>query len=218
MRYKALFRHGSVVILCAILAACQEEESQGDVVPTPPAAINNAPTISGTPPTSITVGQDYSFKPTASDPDGQALTFSIENKPSWANFNPSTGRLNGTPSSASAGTYEGIVISVSDGTASTSLPGFALAVQQIQLGSATIMWTPPTTNEDDSTLTNLKGYRVYYGTSTNNLNQVVDTANAGISSVVIENLSPGTWHFGVRSYNSSNAESDLSNLATMTIT
>jgi hypothetical protein len=182
------------------------------------AAANQSPTISGTPPTSVTVGQTYSFTPTASDPeDGQALTFSILNKPSWATFNTSTGRLNGTPAAANAGTYSGIVISVSDGNSSVSLPSFSLTVQQVQPGSATIAWTPPTTNEDNSALTNLKGYRVYYGTSTSNLNQVVDVANAGISSVVIENLSPGTWYFGVRSYNTSNIESALSNLATKTI-
>jgi hypothetical protein len=181
------------------------------------APANQPPTISGSPSTSVTVGQAYSFTPTASDPDGQALTFSIANKPSWASFNTSTGRLNGTPTAANAGTYSGIAISVSDGTASVSLPSFALTVQQVQLGSATIAWTPPTSNEDNSPLTNLRGYRVYYGTSTSNLNQVVDVANAGISSVVIENLSPGTWYFGVRSYNTSNVESALSNLATKTI-
>ena len=181
------------------------------------APANRPPTISGTPSTSVTVGQAYSFTPTASDPDGQALTFSITNKPSWATFNTSTGRLNGTPAAANAGSYSGIVISVSDGTASVSLPSFSLTVQQVQLGSATIAWTPPTTNEDGSALTNLRGYRIYYGTSTSNLNQVVDVANAGISSVVIENLSPGTWYFGVRSYNASNVESGLSNITSKTI-
>ena len=181
------------------------------------APANQPPTIGGTPPTSVTAGQAYSFTPSGSDPDGQTLTFSIANKPSWATFNTSTGRLNGTPAAANAGTYSGIVISVSDGTASVSLPSFTLTVQQVQLGSATIAWTPPTANADNSALTNLKGYRIYYGTSTNSLNQVVDVANAGISSVVIENLAPGTWYFGVRSYNTSNVESALSNLATKTI-
>ena len=180
-------------------------------------AANRAPTISGTPPKSVTAGQSYGFTPTASDPDGQALTFSIANKPSWSTFNTSTGQLSGTPAEASAGTYSGIVISVSDGTATASLPGFALTVQQVQLGSATIGWTPPTSNEDNSALTNLKGYRVYYGTSSSNLGQVVDIPSAGVSSVVIENLAPGTWYFGVRSYNTSNVESALSNLASKTL-
>ena len=55
------------------------------------------PTISGTPPTTVTVGAAYAFTPTASDPDGGTLTFAIANRPSWATFNATTGRLAGTP-------------------------------------------------------------------------------------------------------------------------
>jgi hypothetical protein len=181
------------------------------------AATNRPPVISGSPATSATVGQAYSFTPGASDPDGQALTFSIVNKPSWATFNTATGRLSGTPAAANAGTYSGIAISVSDGAATASLPSFTVTVQQIQLGSATIRWTPPTQNTDNSPLTNLRGYRIYYGTSSGNLSQVLDLPNAGLSSGVVENLSPGTWYFAVTSYNASNVESDRSNVTSKTI-
>ena len=58
----------------------------------------------------------YNFQPKASDPDGNTLTFSIQNKPSWLVFNTTTGKLSGTPSSADVGTYSNIVISVSDGS------------------------------------------------------------------------------------------------------
>jgi hypothetical protein len=181
------------------------------------APANRPPVISGSPATSVTVAQAYSFTPSASDPDGQALTFSIANKPSWAAFNTSTGRLSGTPAAANAGTYSGIAISVSDGAASASLPSFTVTVQQIQLGSATIRWTPPTQNTDNSPLTNLRGYRIYYGTNSSNLSQVLDLPNAGLSSGVVENLSPGTWYFAVSSYNTSNVESDRSNVTSKTI-
>ena len=77
---------------------------------------NRAPTISGTPATSVTVGQAYVFQPAASDPDGQALRFGIANAPTWATFDVTTGRLSGTPGAAHAGTTaSNIVISVSDG-------------------------------------------------------------------------------------------------------
>lgn len=180
---------------------------------------NVAPTISGTPGATVVVGQAYSFSPTASDPDGQALTFSITNRPAWATFDSAAGRLSGTPTAADAGTYAGIVISVSDGAASASLPGFTLTVQQAQTGSgsATIAWTPPTTNEDNTPLTNLSGYRIYYGTNSGNLTQVLDLRNPGISSGVVENLTPGTWYFAVTSYNASNVESARSNVASKTI-
>ena len=90
----------------------------------PPPADNRAPVISGSPAPAVTVGSAYSFRPTASDPDGQALSFSITGKPGWATFSASTGRLSGTPGSGAVGTHPGIVISVSDGTASTALPAF----------------------------------------------------------------------------------------------
>jgi len=181
------------------------------------AAANRPPVISGNPATSVTVGQSYSFTPTASDPDGQALSFTIANKPSWATFNSSTGRLSGTPTAGDAGTYPGIVISVSDGTASASLPGMTLTVQQIQMGSVTLSWTPPTRNTDQSALTDLKGYRVKYGTSAANLDLSVDLPTTGITSVVIEDLAPGTWYFAMTAYNTSNVESDLSNVASKVI-
>jgi len=73
------------------------------------------PTISGTPPTSAAVGQEYSFLPSASDPDGNRLSFRIRNLPWWANFDGSTGLLTGTPTPSSVGTYSNIQIRVSDG-------------------------------------------------------------------------------------------------------
>jgi hypothetical protein len=181
------------------------------------ASSNRAPTISGTPPTSVTAGQAYSFRPTASDPDGQALTFSIAGKPSWANFNTTNGTLSGTPTSSDVGSYASIVITASDGSLSASLPAFAITVAEVQTGSATLSWTPPTLNEDGSPLTNLKGYRIYYGTSSSNLGTMIDIPNSGVTSAIVENLSPATWYFALKAYNTSNVESSLSNIASKTI-
>ena len=178
---------------------------------------NAAPTISGSPTTSVTVGNNYSFTPTAADANGDTLTFSVTNKPGWATFNTGTGRLSGTPSSGNVGTTSNIVISVSDGQASASLPAFSITVNQIANGSATASWTPPTTRTDGSALTNLAGHKIYYGTSQAALNQVINVIGAGTTSYVIQNLSPGTWYFGVRAYTSDNVESALSNVASKTI-
>ncbi len=172
---------------------------------------NRAPTISGTPATSVTSG-------TASDPDsGQTLTYSITGRPSWATFSTSTGRLSGTPNSTHVGTYSNIVISVSDGSLSATLPAFSITVADVQTGSATLRWTPPTLNEDGSPITNLSGYRIYYGTSSANLSMVLDLPNPGLTSAVVENLSPATWYFAVKAYNTANVESSLSNIASKTI-
>ena len=90
------------------------------------AVANRAPVIAGTPLTTVTAGAAYTFQPTASDADGNTLGFSIVNRPAWATFSTTTGRLSGTP--AAAATHAGIVISVSDGTVSTSLSAFTLTV------------------------------------------------------------------------------------------
>ena len=178
---------------------------------------NRPPSISGTPAASVTVGQSYSFQPTATDPDGQALTFSIVNRPAWAAFSTTTGRLSGTPAAADAGTYGNIVISVSDGQASTQLPAFAITASQVSTGTATISWQPPTLNADGTPLTNLAGFWIRYGTSSNTLGSAVQVANPGVTSAVIESLSAGTWYFAVTAYNTLGVESDLSQLAQKTI-
>ncbi len=177
---------------------------------------NQPPTISGTPSLSVMVGSAYSFTPTASDPEGATLTFSIQNKPAWANFSTTTGRLSGTPALGDVLTYSNIVISVSDGTNSVSLPGFNLAVVQPVTGSVTLSWVAPTTNTDGSAL-DLAGYRVNYGRSQSSLDQTAQINNPGIVTYTIDNLAAGTCYFTVRAYSSTGTESTPSNVASKTI-
>jgi len=179
--------------------------------------VNSPPTISGTPTTAVNVGSPYSFTPTATDANNTTLSFSIQNKPSWATFSIATGQLSGTPTVAYAGTYSNIVISVSDGTSSAALPAFAIAVNQASSGTATVNWTPPLDNTDGSVLANLAGYNIHYGTSSTALNQTIQVNQAGLTSYTLTNLTTGTWYFGVSAYSSAGTESAISNLATKTI-
>lgn len=178
---------------------------------------NAAPTISGTPSASVNVAAAYSFQPGAADANGDALTFSIQNMPPWATFNTANGRLSGTPAAANVGTYASIVISVSDGRASTSLAPFSIAVNQVSLGSATLTWLPPTQNEDGTPIVGLAGYRIQYGTSPGALTQMIQAANPGLTSYVVGDLAPGTYYFAVKAYTSAGLESALSNVASKTI-
>jgi hypothetical protein len=175
---------------------------------------NRAPTITGTPLLSVLSGVLYSFQPSASDPDGNTLTFSVQNRPSWATFNTATGQLSGTPGLLDILTYSNIIISVTDGTASVSLPAFNLSVLALASGSATVNWTAPTQNTDDTPLTDLAGYRIIYGRSADQLDQSADVTNPGLTSYRIDNLSVGTWYFAVIVINASGVESDISNVAT----
>ena len=182
------------------------------------AGSNPAPTISGTPITTAVVGAPYSFTARAADSDGDPLTFSIVNKPSWAAFNASTGQLTGTPSSANAGTYAGITISVSDGVSRVSLPAFAITVSAASsTGSVTLSWTAPTQNADGSALTDLSGFRIYYGTTASTLTQTVTLNSPATLTYVISNLKSGTWYFAIKAINSTGAESALSAVGNTTV-
>src|SRR5579862_8741896 len=59
-------------------------------------------------------------------------------------------------------------------------------------GQATLSWTAPDENTDGSALTNLAGFRIYYGTSTDAMNTVIDIPSVGISTYVVDNLGTGT--------------------------
>ncbi len=178
---------------------------------------NTPPTISGTPATSVAVGSPYLFLPKAADANGNPLTFSVSNKPVWATFSTSTGQLSGTPPAADVGNYPSIVISVSDGKATASLPAFTIAVTQVATGTATVHWTPPTQNTNGSSLSSLAGYKIYYGTNAGTLNQVIQLANPGLASYVLTNLSSATYYFAVTAYSSSGTESAKSSVVSKVV-
>ncbi|MET0497690.1 MAG: putative Ig domain-containing protein [Steroidobacteraceae bacterium] len=171
------------------------------------AATGSAPRLSGSPVGNVAPGSAYVFQPTAVDANGDALAFSISNKPSWATFSTITGRLSGAPQLRDVATYSGIVISVSDGKSVAALPAFAIVVARSSSGSVALSWTPPTANTDGSTLVNLAGYRIYHGSTANSLNQVIEVANPGIASYVVQGLPAGTHYFAVKSYSANGAES-----------
>lgn len=174
-------------------------------------AANRAPTIGGTPTTSLTAGQNYSFVPSAADPDGDLLTFSIQNRPSWATFDSATGQLGGTPDAGDVGDYNNIRIRVSDGSQTVSLSPFSIRVNAVSVGSVQLDWTPPTEREDSSPLDGLSGYRIYYGTQSGVYENREDVNNGGLTSYVLENLDIGTWYIAITAIDNNGVESDLSN-------
>jgi hypothetical protein len=184
----------------------------------PPSGSNTAPTITGSPATAAVAGRSWSFTPSASDANGDPITFSIQNRPAWATFDAATGRLSGTPSASNVGSYTNVVITASDGSGRTSLAPFAITVAAIASGTATVVWVPPLQRSDGSQLTNLAGYRIYYGAGPNSLDNIIEVRTVGVTNYVVENLSVGTWYFAVSALDSEGVESGLSTPATKTIT
>jgi hypothetical protein len=165
------------------------------------------------------VGSPYTFTPVAADANRDTLTFSVDNKPSWATFSTATGQLSGTPTSAT--TYSNIVIRVSDGKVATALPAFSIAVASNSTGlpgAVTVSWSPPTQYTDGTSMTTLAGYRVRYGKSPTDLTTIVTVANPGVVNSVIEGLAPGVWYFTVTAFTNDGAESDDSTVVSATTT
>jgi hypothetical protein len=183
---------------------------------------NITPTLTGTPATTATVGTAYTFTPKANETDGDPLSFSVKNKPSWASFSISTGALTGTPAAANVGTYSNIVISTSTGHAGASLAAFSITVKSSSgttgtTGSAALRWSAPTTNTNGSALTNLAGYHIYYGKSASSMTTTITVASAGTTSYTVSNLAAGTWYFSVSAYTTSGTQSAKSNVGSKAV-
>ncbi|HEX4971569.1 MAG TPA: fibronectin type III domain-containing protein [Steroidobacteraceae bacterium] len=85
-------------------------------------------------------------------------------------------------------------------------------------GAATVEWLAPQTATDGSTLTNLAGYRIYYGTDVARMTNRIEVKNAGVLTYVIDGLKPATYYFAVTAINAHGQESARSNAGRKIIT
>src|SRR5262245_58483565 len=141
MHMEQCLRLAGIFALGLLLAGCGGDEEEAAATNG-----NKAPTIAGTPATSVNQGSSYSFTPSAADADGDALVYGIDAKPAWLLFNTATGLLSGTPAAGDVGTHRGIVVWVSDGKAQTLLPAFDVTVMAPTANNRapTIAGTPAT--------------------------------------------------------------------------
>ncbi len=221
MKYARLNSLLALTAVGLLLAACGENSGnspnrvQSSAIPptavTPPAQpapappptttpINQPPLLSGTAPAQATVGQPWAFQPQAVDPDGDALNISASNLPGWMTLDKTNNRLSGTPGDADVQTWNNIVLTVSDGNATASLPPFSVDVvaRNAATGSATLSWLPPTQQLDGTPIDSIAGYRLLYGQTSGQYGQSVTIDNPGITSYMIEGLTPGDWYFAIQ--------------------
>ncbi len=122
-------------------------------------AVNDAPTITGSPTLSLLEGEAYSFVPTLADVDNATLTAEVVNLPGWAGFDTSTGAITGTPLVGDAGDYADISVSVTDGSETATLPLFAITV----IGDNDTDGTADTVDADDDNDGMSDEYETTYG-------------------------------------------------------
>lgn len=209
------------VLAGGLLVACSPEDiSTGSPPASPVTKPNSPPVISGSPVLSATVGVPYSYAPSASDPDGDAVSWSITGKPEWATFSTASGTLSGTPSAA--GTFSGITITANDGKASVSVGPFTISVSTVPAatrGTASLSWAPPAQFTDGSSLnptTDLAGYRIYRGISPGALEPIAEV-DARTTAFTVEGLAQGTHYFAVTAITLTNSESEYSAIGSKTI-
>jgi hypothetical protein len=83
-------------------------------------------------------------------------------------------------------------------------------------GSTILTWQPPAANEDGSTLTDLAGYRVYWGTTPGTYSRSTQL-NPTSRTHTVTGLARGTWYFVVTALNSQGVESSYSNVWSKTV-
>lgn len=81
-------------------------------------------------------------------------------------------------------------------------------------GIAALSWNAPTMNTDGTPLTDLAGYKVYYGTKPRTYTNSIVIGNVTKYTI---NLASGTYYFTVTAYDSTGLESTFSNEASKTI-
>jgi hypothetical protein len=84
-------------------------------------------------------------------------------------------------------------------------------------GSAAVTWSVPTQNTDGTALTDLSGYRIFYGTSPSALTRSVDVSGSATTSRTVTGLGQGTYYFAVAAVNAAGVASDVSNAVSMTV-
>jgi len=144
---------------------------------------NHAPVITSTAVTTGTAGTAYTYTVTATDPDGDTLTYSLTTNPTGMTINSATGVITWTPTAAGS---ENVIITVSDGTDSIT-QSFTITVAEalnqapvitpitdytLTLGG-TFSYTVTATDPDGDTLT--------YSLSTYPTGMTIDSATGVIT-------------------------------------
>lgn len=191
------------------LAACSGDGSSGGgttPTTTPPPVATPAPTVTLTAnPTTVRSGNAATLSWSASNATQCTASGG------WSG----TKATSGSQSTGSLVTNNSYTLTCSGAGGSTSR-SVTVTVETATTGTADLSWIAPTTNTDDSPLTDLASFRIYHGLTAGSL-QHVGTVGASELTYRVSNLASGIHYFAVTAVNLAGAESTQSVLATKTI-
>lgn len=139
-----------------------------------------------------------------SDESGSSAAATSTTSTSTTGSAPQTAADSGSSGSSntSGSTTSGSTTSGSTGSTTPTTP--------VAGTSVTLGWVAPTQNSNGSAITDLAGYKIHYGTASQDYTKVVAVSNPSLSRYVLDSLESGTYFFAITAYNSKGIESTLS--------
>ncbi len=90
--------------------------------------VNDAPVITSVAPTSVILGEEYTYTPSATDAENDSLTWSLTQKPAGMTINVTTGAISWTP--AEAGSSGTVRLVANDGNSDSVAQTFVITVSE----------------------------------------------------------------------------------------
>ena len=90
--------------------------------------VNDAPVITSVAPTSVVLGEEYTYTPSATDAENDPLTWSLTQKPAGMTINATTGAISWTP--AEAGSSGTVRLVANDGSSDSVAQTFVITVSE----------------------------------------------------------------------------------------
>jgi hypothetical protein len=111
------------------------------------------------------------------------------------------------------------LLSACGGNSSTTSTSGTASQNLSTASDVSLSWTPPSSRSDGSylPLTELAGYRIYMGRSSDNMDPLVDLRDDGITNYTVNNLSSGSYYFAISAYDTDGAESGYSEIIQITL-
>ncbi len=105
----------------------------------------------------------------------------------------------------------------SGGSSDSAASDGSSSLNATENSAVTLNWQPPTENTDGTALTDLSGYVISYGTQSGNYPNNITLDNPGLTTYVVDNLSPGTYYFTITAMASDGTESSPSGPVSVTV-